>query len=89
LILGEQAALEFAHAIQIAALAATEDELNEAADHLARAFVTAGVAVLVGVLAKLGGDGKAGGAPKEEGAGSGPQGAAPNADPKLSCGDKT
>jgi Bacterial toxin 46/Putative peptidoglycan binding domain len=52
LVLGEQAVFELAHAIQITALASTEQELDEAADHLAQAFVIAGVAVVSTAIGK-------------------------------------
>lgn len=53
LILGEQVVIELGEAIQITALAASEQELDEAADHLARAFAIAGVAALLGAFAKF------------------------------------
>ena len=66
LVLGEQVAFELAHTVQIAALAATEQELDEAADHLGRAFAIGGIAVLAGAFAKVARGKMGGGAPVEE-----------------------
>jgi hypothetical protein len=66
LILGEQVVFEFAHAIQITALATAEQELDEAADHLARAFAIGGVAALAAALAKFAGKSGGKSIPKEE-----------------------
>jgi hypothetical protein len=66
LVLGEQVAFELAHTVQIAALAATEQELDEAADHLGRAFAIGGIAALAGALAKVTRGKTGGGAPVEE-----------------------
>jgi hypothetical protein len=55
IVLGEQALFELTDAIQITALAATIQELDEAAEHVARAIAMAGAVVFVGMLAKVAG----------------------------------
>jgi hypothetical protein len=65
LIFGEQAILELADAVQLTALAGTTQELDEAAEHLARFIALVGVVAAVSFFAKLAGKGKGGKAPKE------------------------
>ena len=49
--LGEDVGVNIAHAIQVTVLAISEADLQEAAGHLSRAFLTDNIAALVGVLA--------------------------------------